>query len=106
MFNNLDFRTATPQDSDFAEVHPLSSVAIALGCVEAKLANRGNGNFLLLVKPDGTYTTMPASKEMKSEHLPNARIALLKDKSADGKPQYIAIRPEGESSVVLGTVRF
>ena len=103
---NFDFRTSTPKDTDFAEVHPLSTVAKALGCVEAKLANRGNGNFLLLIKADGTYTTMPASKEMKPEHLADARIGMLKDKDVDGKPQYIAIRPEGESSVVMATVRF
>lgn len=106
MFNNFDFRTSTPKDTDFAEVHPLSTVAKALGCVEAKLANRGNGNFLLLVKADGTYTTMPASKEMKAEHLADARIGMLKDKDANGKSQYIAIRPDGVSSVVTATVRF
>lgn len=106
MFNNFDFRTSTPKDTDFAEVHPLSTVAKALGCVEAKLANRGNGNFLLLVKADGTYTTMPASKEMKAEHLADARIGMLKDKDANGKPQYIAIRPDGVSSVVVASVSY
>lgn len=103
---NFDFRTSTPKESDFAEIHPLSAVAKHVGAVEAKLANKGNGNFILLVKADGTFTTMPASKEMKAEHLASARVGMLKEKDANGKNQYIAIRPEGVSSVVVASVRF
>lgn len=103
---SMNFRTSTPKDTDFAEIHPLAVVAKYLGVTEAKLANRGNGNFLILTKPDGTFTTMPASKEMLPEHLGQARVGMLKDKDSQGNNQYIAIRPEGISSVVKGSVTF
>jgi hypothetical protein len=106
MFNNFEFRTNTQSTDVFAEVHSLSTVAKALGADKAGLGNKGNGNFVILTRPDGTHTTIRASKLMKDEHLATAQVGLLKDLDADGKKVYIAIRPAGESSVVSKWVTF
>jgi len=104
---NLTFKTSVNKlPEDFAEIHSLKSVCSALGVHSVKLADKGNGKFLILIADDGLYTTIPASKEMQPHHLSTARVALMKKPNEDGTPAYVAIRPEGESSVVLGGCTF